>query len=43
MAKVKSHSDDAYPLRHPEPEPETVPNPNAKDQSASGYPARWPK
>jgi hypothetical protein len=43
MTKVKEHSDDAYPLRYEQPEPETVPNPNARNQSASGYPSRWPK
>lgn len=41
MAKTKERSDGAMmPL--PERE-ETIPNPHAKDQSANGYPALYPK
>ena len=42
MAKVKDRSDSSMPPL-PYKEPETIPNPNAKDQSSSGYPANWLK
>lgn len=41
MGSVKDRSDGAMmplPERH-----ETVPNPNAKNQGADGYPAYWSK
>lgn len=40
MTRAKDRSDGAQmPLP---PQDDTVPNTHAKDQSASGYPARWP-
>jgi hypothetical protein len=41
--KVKEHSDDAYPFASVKPEPKGPLNPNRNDQSASGYPFRWPE
>lgn len=40
MTRMKDRSAGAQMPRPPQDD--TVPNPNARNQSASGYPARWP-
>lgn len=39
---VKTHSDDARPVRFEPEDPNTVPLRRPQDRSASGYPARLP-
>jgi hypothetical protein len=39
---MKTHSDDSKPVNLVPPEPKGPLNPNRNDQSASGYPYRWP-